>query len=459
MDKKKQEQLELQIAKEIIGELPYLTDGDTGFIYRKNNGVYVKLSDNQVYDSIITEFMDNDIKYTRAKRNVTFDFLKMLTYMSSTRINNSTKNTVNLQNGVYYFDKTFETLHVNNETKEKWTTQEHFKYHHDVHDYYSFNQIPVIYDKNAECPVIDQFITDVFGLENCAEIYEFIGYILLPHVRYQRAIMMVGSGKNGKTTFLDMLVHFLGIDNVCSIALQDLDGRFDLINLKNKMANIVGDLSSKALEDTGNAKRIVTDQILSGNIKNVQGIFNFENRCKMLYSVNELPRTKDKSTAFYRRWIMKICDNVFEGENKDPHIYDKLTTESEMSGLLNRALAGIERLRENNGFENTELEVKSLWELETNPIGDFILNCCNIMEGKETRSKELFEAVNQYRKEKHVPLMNGKSIGYWLRQYGIVGKQRKVEEKFYTFYQDIELKDGYTEEINIDSLIGWVDND
>ncbi|MCP4648574.1 MAG: hypothetical protein GY853_00655 [PVC group bacterium] len=457
MKEEKIEQLELRIAQEIIGEKSYLTDGDTGYIYRKNHGVYEKLSDNQIYDSIITEFIDNDIKYTRARRNVTYDFLKTSTYMSSKHITESTKNSVNLLNGVYFFDKTFEQLHVNNDTGESWTTQEHFQDHLNVKNYYSFNQIPVKYDKNATCPTIDKFITDVFGLENCAEIYEFIGYILLPHVRYQRAIMMVGSGKNGKTTFLDMLVHFLGLENICAISLQDLDGRFALINLKNKMANIVGDLSSKPLEDTGNAKRIVTDQILSGNIKNVQGIFNFENRCKMLYSVNELPRTKDKSTAFYRRWIMKICDNVFEGENKDPHIYDKLTTEEEMSGLLNRALEGIERLRENNGFENTELEVKSLWELETNPIGDFILNRCNIEDGKEIRSKELFEAVNQYRKEKHVPLLNGKSIGYWLRQYGIVGKRRRVDDNTYTFYQEIELKEEYIEEINVEAMEGWLE--
>ena len=253
--------------------------------------------------------------------------------------------------------------------------------------------------------------------------------------------MMVGSGKNGKTTFLDALIRVLGKDNVSQSPLQYLEGKFALYNLKHKFANIVSALPSKDLKDTGNAKRIVTDDTLSSNIKNVQGNFIFKNRCKMLYSCNTLPRTKDKSSAFYRRWVMFICDAIFE-DNKDVDILDKITTPEELSGLFNKAIKGIERLKLNNGFPDTEEEVKNMWELESNPIAEFIKKRCVKDIDEELKSKDLFEAFNEFRADKDLPILHPKSIGYWIRQCGIIGKQRKDDyDNWYTYYQGIKLKE------------------
>ena len=42
--------------------------------------------------------------------------------------------------------------------------------------------------------------------------------------------------------------------------------------------------------------------------------------------------------------------NKFEGANDDTNILEKLTTHAELSGLLNKALQGLIRLLDNNGF-------------------------------------------------------------------------------------------------------------
>ena len=454
MDRKKFEQLELEIAKDILKDIIMLTNEDTGEVYCKRHGVYEKIPEPRLTSMVVDAYLDNDCKYSRAKKNVTFDFLKSLTIENTKRIEESNNNTINLSNGVYFLNEDFEQLHVNNETKERWTTRTNFIHHGmdrpELKNYISFNQLPIKYIPEATCPIIDKFMIDVFGKEHVDEIYEFIGYVLLPHVRYQRALMMIGSGKNGKSTFIDMILRFLGINNVSQITLQELEGKFAMINIRNKMLNVVGDLPTKPIEDTGNAKRIVTDNVLSGSIKNIQGNFNFNNRCKMMYSVNELPRTKDSTTAFFRRWIIKFCDSVFDGKNKDVFILDKLTTDEEMSGLFNQCLKGIERLELNNGFPDNELEVKRIWDLDTNPIAEFVQNKCNIISGIETSSQHIFPAVNEYRKSKGDYLLKNNSIGYWLRVYGIIGKQRQVDGKYFTFYQDIELID--KEELDIEGL-------
>ena len=327
----------------------------------------------------------------------------------------------------------------------------HFRFHNEHDQIISFTQIPVDYKEDAKCPIIDDFIAEVFGKEHVDSIYEYIGYILLPHVKYQKALIMIGAGKNGKSTFLDMLIKFLGMENIKQIPLQDLEKPFKLYNLKNIMANIVADLPMRQITDTGNAKRVVTDNTLSGNIKNVQGDFNFGNRCKMLYSCNKVPKTKDTTSAFYRRWLMKICSTDFTGR-VDLDMLSKITTDAELSGLLNRAIEGIKRLALNKGFPDTENEVKQLWEMESNPIAQFIYQRCSRNMKHEIQDEissiDLFTAFNEWRSEKKMPLLDGKQIGYWLRQFGIVGitkrDQNDIDEygraKRHVFYQGLSLK-------------------
>ena len=448
------DQQEKELAESILKQCVLLTDGDTGYIYRYIDGVYKKLTTNQIEYYIISEYTDKDIIYNRQKKNITLDMLKTLTYRNSRIIEQSTLGTINLKNGVYFFDKVMglvilDFLGNKRNSTENGTLKQamvNFKYH-PIKDYYSFNQLPVEYNPKAKCPAFDKFVGEVFGVDKVDSIYDFIGYLLMPTVKYQRALILVGEGSNGKTTFLEALITFLGMDNVGQIPLQDLSGKYALYNLKNKFANIVSDLPEKKLDDTGNAKRIVTDLYLSSMIKFIQGNFVFLNRCKMLYSCNKLPQTKDKSSAFYRRWRLYICDAEFE--EKDVNMLEKLTTPEELSGLFNRAIEGIERLINNKGFPDTEKEVKELWEIESNPMAEFILKRCVKEKGVEIKSRDLFDAFNKYRSENGKSTLHYKSIGHWIRQTGVVGIHKRDKDeldnygnsKWFTFYQDLRLKD------------------
>ena len=443
-------QIEEQIVEGILEVLDIKTDTATGISYLHKDGVLKPLSTNQLEYFIISQYQEEGEQYSRSKKNISMDFLKANTNTNFEWFESQIKNTINLKNGVYYFNEIETFYQDENELKSKKT---HFKTH--PNDYYSFCQIPVNYDETAECPVVDKFISDVFGADKIDLIYEFIGYCLLPHIKYQKALMLVGSGKNGKTTFLEMLIEFLGRDNVAMISLHELDGTFSLINLRYKLANIVSDIPAKDLIDTGNAKRVITDDTLSGSIKNVQGSFNFNNRCKMIQSCNQLPRSRDKTSAFYRRWILLVCDAVFD-VNKDVNILEKITNAKELSGLLNRAIEGIKRLEENGGFPDTEQEVKAIWEMESNPVAEFVHYGTIKRRGAEIKSYDMFNAINKYRSEQDQETLDKRSIGYWIRQLGIVGIQKFDDKtgKYYTFYQGLELKD---KTIIQDNLTEWVE--
>lgn len=51
-----------------------------------------------------------------------------------------------------------------------------------------------------------------------------------------------------------------------------------------------------------------------------------------------------------KRWIILLFDRVFQGEDKDTNLIEKLTTEEELSSLLNLAIIALKQLIKDNGF-------------------------------------------------------------------------------------------------------------
>src|SRR5690606_20057924 len=72
--------------------------------------------------------------------------------------------------------------------------------------YLSIVQLPVRWDPRAYHQRLDQFLDEVLpSRETRMLLEEAIGYCLLPDMRYQKAIMLLGEGENGKSVFLSML--------------------------------------------------------------------------------------------------------------------------------------------------------------------------------------------------------------------------------------------------------------
>jgi len=101
-------------------------------------------------------------------------------------------------------------------------------------------------------------------------LFEIIGYTLYPKYDLHKAVMLIGGGSNGKSTYLRLLRDVLGPENVTSIPLQDLvddDKRFVVAQLHGKLANIFADLPPTALRSTGRFK-VLTGEDWSARIVN-----------------------------------------------------------------------------------------------------------------------------------------------------------------------------------------------
>ena len=60
--------------------------------------------------------------------------------------------------------------------------------------------------------------------------------------------------------------------------------------------------------------------------------------------------------AYAKRWVILHFKSFFKGANKDRNLINELTTEEELSGLLNIVLGGVVRLEQDGGFEDMSIE-------------------------------------------------------------------------------------------------------
>jgi P4 family phage/plasmid primase-like protien len=303
-------------------------------------------------------------------------------------------------------------------------------------DYLSLVQLPVKYDPMALCPKIIRFLIDVQSREGISLIIRFLGYCIYRTACYEKAIMFIGPGKNGKSILIKLIESFVGQKNVSHASLQELTGdRFASADLYGKLVNTFADLESNKLTNTGIFKTLVSGDSIRAQRKHQQP-FSFRNYSKLVFSTNKILGSDDMSYAYYRRWIILIFNRIFEGENQDPELINKLTTEEEMSGLLNLALKGLRKLIK-DGFKDISIEqIRQEYEHNSSIMKEFIDEQCFINVNNPDylvstrRFKELFV---MFCKSRGLKPLEENILGKELLQFGI-SKDRIMKNNQRDYY-------------------------
>ena len=183
-------------------------------------------------------------------------------------------------------------------------------------------------------------------------LIQMLGYCLLGDCRFQKSFILLGNGRNGKSMFLEMIRSWLGDENCSSLALEDLSERFRTAELVGKLVNIGDDSGNGLLENTAIFKKLVTGDSITVERKNQQP-FKYTNKAKMIFAVNALPPTTDKSDGFFRRCIIIPFNAIYRETDPgyDENKIEKLITSEAKSYLLNLALVGLQSLFQNKKFD------------------------------------------------------------------------------------------------------------
>ena len=90
-------------------------------------------------------------------------------------------------------------------------------------DHLSPVQLPVDFDPHAQCPAWDKFIRQVLASDSEAIGWEIPAWLMTPDTSIQKAVLLMGDGANGKSTYLRAVLAFLGRRHVSAISLHRLE--------------------------------------------------------------------------------------------------------------------------------------------------------------------------------------------------------------------------------------------
>ncbi|MCD6445568.1 hypothetical protein J7L49_02140 [Candidatus Bathyarchaeota archaeon] len=317
-------------------------------------------------------------------------------------------------------------------------------------EYKSLIQLPVIWDPKAKCEVWDKFISDIVNPEDAKVLQEFAGYLLLKDCRFQKALMLVGSGANGKSTFIQAIVRMIGEENCSFRSLHELvENRFAVADLYGKLANIYDDLSSETIANTGIFKILVAGGEVQAE-KKFKNSFRFKNTAKLIFSANKVPNTIDDTQAFYRRWIIITFPNQFTGDKADPHLLEKLTRPNCLSYILKWSVEGLKRLLEQGKFSCTYNfeEVQEQYLRTSSPVYAFVSDMLEQADGEYKIPKdELYASYVEYCKENKLPIVTRRAFSIQLPRYiKAIDSYTKRNGKTVRAWSGVRFKDQTKEE-------------
>ncbi len=320
--------------------------------------------------------------------------------------------------------------------------------------------IPVKYDPLKDCPRFKKFLQEVLPDEDDRKTVQEIFGAFLYRRPVDKAFFFLGEGANGKSTLIKVMKAFLGSWNITSRSLQDLtENRFAPADLYGKLANLYYDMPSQGIRYTGNFKALTSGDAMTVE-KKFRDSFTFANFAKLVFSANQMPPASDKTDAYFRRWIVitfpfqfltkeEIAERIKNGEDlenvkeRDPNVIDGITTEEELSGILNWALEGLHRLIERGFFFSSELtisETREKMQRLTNVVHAFVMDRLVHDETAFVEKKAMYAEFVRYVREKKLTELSYESFTIKMAGEGIPERQVRTQEGRKRAYVGVRLK-------------------
>ena len=227
----------------------------------------------------------------------------------------------------------------------------------------SYPYIPGVYSQDWQ-----QFIESVTDSDEKRQAFlqEFAGYILYPSNSLHRCAALIGSGANGKSIYFNALANIFGKDNVSRITVTNLTQDFQAINLLGSMLNISSENKTEFYGAEETFKQVVSGDDISACHKGKDYI-NFTPRAKMIISLNNMPKSSDKSEGLLRRFAFCEFPLKFVEVPKEPHerlidrtLEAKFAENSHLTGMLNWVLDGYLMVRRCGYITETREHIEQL---------------------------------------------------------------------------------------------------
>jgi len=287
--------------------------------------------------------------------------------------------------------------------------------------------VPWPYDPKERCPTWLSALQVWFAGPECEgktdALQEFMGYCLLPHARFKKALFLHGESDTGKSQVPLILKELVGMSNACTISTEEMADPRKREDLVGKMVNLLTELPAEAMiADSGFKQLVSTGDPIAIDPK-FQHRFTYTPFCKHVVVCNNLPDVSDRSHATFNRLLLIEFNNVIPKARQDKHLMDKLI--SELPGILAWCVEGADRLIRSNGeFTHIEESARAVGEYREseNPMVDWLRERTDESEEGTIPMQQIREKFIGWSGTRYGP----KQIARMLKSAGVVIKVQRV---------------------------------
>lgn len=259
--------------------------------------------------------------------------------------------------------------------------------------YLFLGKLPVEYDPEADCPVWKEFLNTTLEDKHIPTLQEFIGYCLIPDTRFQKALMLYGTGANGKSIVINTINALFGREYTSHVSLSTLQSnRFAAYELIGKLVNTSSETANYTGKELDMFKAIVSGDDVFVESKGVAGS-STKLFARLIFASNTLLRSGDKSDGNYRRWIIIPFTKQFKGEDADLFLQDKIN--KELPGILNWAIEGLKRLYKQGKFSYVDMDMVEAMLAENDTVVAHAIGCLKVT-GNDKDRETLQNVYNNY---------------------------------------------------------------
>jgi putative DNA primase/helicase len=301
-----------------------------------------------------------------------------------------------------------------------------------------------------------------------AFLQRFVGSALTGDTADRRALLDYGTGKNGKSTLLGVLLALFGDYGYAipfdllleAVGRKDRRGspRSDLMALAGvRLATAVEAPAGQRLDETllksmtgGGGDRITGRRLYE------REDWSFVPECKLLLACNHRPEIRTGGEAVWDR----ICEIPFlvriPAEEQDPTLLGRLSEQDELAGILAWGFEGArdwwsvrtgDRLRPPDAV----LRATQAYRASQDPLGPFLEERCLLEPDAQVATAALWEAFKVWCAGEKPPISRRKFADLLVEEHGCQGKdysgrRLRIGHKNESGLRGIRLRDVFDEE-------------
>ncbi len=290
--------------------------------------------------------------------------------------------------------------------------------------------LPYSYDPQATAPLFIQYLNEVLpDLSAQKVLAEFLGYVFIKNsfLKLEKALLLYGSGANGKSVMFEIVRAVLGNENLSSYSLSSLTDTsgYYRAEIANRLVNYASEISGNL--EAARFKALVSGEPIEAR-RPYGTAFILEDYARLVFNTNELPRDVEHTAAFFRRFLIIPFTKTIPEERQDKELASKII-KNELPGVFIWILEGLQRVLENRNFSRCELAEKELskFRKESDSVEMFLEDSGLVKDSESFRPvKELYSDYRSYCLEDGYKAVGKKNFIKRLESLGIPIERKNI---------------------------------